>query len=119
MRKSGFTLIELLVVMLVIGILAVIAIPRFGDTRDRAYVSAMQADLSQVRTAQERYYQENGFVYAGDITDLTGASLFVGTDGVTVVINNADATTWDATATHASTGVECDYDAAAGTTDCS
>ncbi len=93
-------------------------LPRFGETRDRAFVSAMQSDLNQVRTAQEMYYQDNTFVYASDIADLTAANLFTGTVGVTVVINAGTATTWDATATHGSTAVACDYAAAVGTIIC-
>ncbi len=118
MNKKGFTLIELLIVVVIIGILAAIAIPRFGETRDRAFVSAMQSDLNQVRTAQEMFYQDNAFVYAADLADLTAANLFTGTVGVTVVINAGNGTTWDATATHGSTAVSCDYDAAVGTIVC-
>lgn len=118
MDKKGFTLIELLIVVVIISILAAIAIPRFGKARDRAFISAMQSDLNQARTAQEIFYQDNAFVYADDIADLTGAGLFTGTTGVTVTINAGDGTTWDATATHGSTAVECDYDAAIGTIDC-
>ena len=118
MNKKGFTLIELLIVVVIIGILAAIAIPRFGETRERAFISAMQSDLNQVRTAQEMWYQDNNFTYAGAIADLTGANLYSATDGVTVVINAADGTTWDATATHGSTAVSCDYDAAVGTIVC-
>ena len=84
MNKKGFTLIELLIVVVIIGILAAIAIPRFGETRDRAFVSAMQSDLNQVRTAQEMWFQDNGFAYSADITDLEGADLFSGSAGVTV-----------------------------------
>ena len=118
MNKKGFTLIELLIVVVIIGILAAIAIPRFGATRDRAFVSAMQSDLNQVRTAQEMYYQDNAFVYASAIGDLTAANLYTGTTGVTMVINAGNGTTWDASATHGSTAVACDYDAAVGTIIC-
>jgi type IV pilus assembly protein PilA len=118
MDKKGFTLIELLIVVVIIGILAAIAIPRFGETRDRAFISAMQSDLNQVRTAQEMFFQDNDFVYADDIADLTGAGLFTETTGVTVTINSGDADSWDATATHDNTDVECDYDEAVGTIDC-
>ena len=118
MNKKGFTLIELLIVVVIIGILAAIAIPRFGANRDRAFISAMQSDLNQVRTAQEMYYQDNSFVYADALSDLTGAGLYTGTTGVTMVINSGTATTWDASATHGSTAVDCDYDAAVGTIIC-
>ena len=118
MSKKGFTLIELLIVVVIIGILAAIAIPRFGETRDRAFISAMQSDLNQVRTAQEMFYEDNSFVYADALADLTDAGLYTGTTGVTMVINAGNATTWDASATHGSTSVACDYDAAIGTIIC-
>jgi type IV pilus assembly protein PilA len=117
MNKKGFTLIELLIVVVIIGILAAIAIPRFGETRDRAFVSAMQSDLNQARTAQEMYYQDNDFEYASSVADL--GDLFQGTDGVTVTIDEgADASGWSATATHSSTDVECTYDSDDGVIDC-
>ena len=93
-------------------------IPLVGETTGRAFVSAMRSDLSQVRTGQEIFFVDNDFVYATDIDELVRANLFSRTPGVTVVINRADDSTWDATATHASTDVECDYDAAAGTVEC-
>ena len=119
MDEKGFTLIELVIVVVIIGVLAAIAIPRFGDVTDRAFVAAMQSDLSQVRKAQEVHYQTNDLAYADDIADLIGANLFVASDGVTMVINAGNATNWDASATHSSTAVACDYDAAIGTIDCS
>jgi type IV pilus assembly protein PilA len=115
MNKKGFTLIELLIVVVIIGILAAIAIPRFGETRDRAFISAMQSDLNQVRTAQEMYFQDNDFEYAGDIADL--GALFTGSAGVTVELAGGGAT-YTAEATHAQTAVVCTYDEAVGTIDC-
>jgi hypothetical protein len=61
---------------------------------------------------------DNDFVYAEDISDLTQANLFSGTPGVRIEINHAEGKTWDATATHRSTSVACDYDAAKGGVDC-
>jgi len=117
MDRKGFTLIELMIVTTIVGILAAIAIPRFGTMSERAHISAMQSDLGNMLRAQELYYQANDFVYADDVADL--ASYFEATNGVTIVINAANGLTWDASATHASTPVSCAYDAAVGEIDCS
>src|SRR5665213_2968698 len=57
MKRSmkGFTLIELLIVVVIIGILAAIAIPKFAATKQRAYVAAVKTDLKNLATAEEGY----------------------------------------------------------------
>src|SRR6202162_3429896 len=59
MRSSnrGFTLIELLIVVVIIGILAAIAIPKFGSTKEKAYIASMKADLRNLVTAEESYFR--------------------------------------------------------------
>ena len=60
-RKSekGFTLIELLIVVAIIGILAAIAIPQFASYRQKAYNSASQSDLKNMKTGMEAYMADN------------------------------------------------------------
>ena len=56
---KGLTFVELMVVVALIGILTAIAIPQFTYYRQRAYNSAAQSDLKNVRTGFESYYAEN------------------------------------------------------------
>ena len=57
-NKKGFTLIELLIVVVIIGILAAIAIPKFANTKEKAYITAMKSDLRNLVTAEEAYFSE-------------------------------------------------------------
>ena len=57
-NKKGFTLIELLIVVVIIGILAAIAIPKFANTKEKAYLTAMKSDLRNLVTAEEAYFAE-------------------------------------------------------------
>jgi prepilin-type N-terminal cleavage/methylation domain-containing protein len=57
--QKGFTLIELLIVVVIIGILAAIAIPKFSATREKAYFAAMKSDLKNLASQQEIYYSDN------------------------------------------------------------
>lgn len=100
-NKKGFTLIELLIVVVIIGILAAIAIPKFAATREKAYVSAMKSDLRNLATEQEIYYSD-AFTY-GDVTDVG----FNESERVTVTVGTQTSTAWDATAAHAGTGITC------------
>ena len=54
----GFTLIELLIVVVIIGILATIAIPKFASTKEQAFLAAMKTDLRNLATAEESYMYE-------------------------------------------------------------
>ncbi|MEW6067190.1 MAG: prepilin-type N-terminal cleavage/methylation domain-containing protein [Nitrospirota bacterium] len=56
--KKGFTLVELLVVVAIIGILAAIAIPQFAAYRTKAYNSAAESDVRNVKTNMEAYYAD-------------------------------------------------------------
>jgi type IV pilus assembly protein PilA len=59
MNRKGFTLIELLIVVVIIGILAAIAIPKFANTKSKAYVTAMKSDLRNLVSAQESFFSDS------------------------------------------------------------
>jgi type IV pilus assembly protein PilA len=93
--RAGFTLIELLIVVVIIGILAAIAIPKFTDTKGKSYATSMKADLRNLASRQEDYFYNNE-VYSGGI----GALGFSASPGVVLTITQADASGWSATTTH-------------------
>ena len=97
-NNKGFTLIELLIVVVIIGILAAIAIPKFSATREKAYFAAMKSDLKNLASQQEIYYADK-YAYTSAATTLT----FVASEGVTVGIA-ATSSGWSATATHSALG---------------
>ena len=58
-NRKGFTLIELLIVVVIIGILAAIAIPKFAATKDKAKLASVKTDLRNIMTAEEAYFSDN------------------------------------------------------------
>jgi len=94
-HRRGFTLIELLIVVVIIGILAAIAIPKFQSTKGKANAAALKSDLRNLATAQEAYFYDNS-VYATDATMLP----YSRSPGVVLTITAATASGWSAVATH-------------------
>jgi len=94
---NGFTLIELLIVVVIIGILASIAIPKFASIREKSYVAAVTSDL-KVLAAQMEIYQSKSQIYPANVSLLTD---FTASEGVNVTINEATlGQGWAATGFH-------------------
>ncbi|MBA3670417.1 MAG: prepilin-type N-terminal cleavage/methylation domain-containing protein [Gemmatimonadaceae bacterium] len=94
-RRSGFTLIELLIVVVIIGILAAIAIPKFQATKGKANLAALRSDLRNLAVAQEAYFYEKT-KYAADTSALT----FRASPGVIISLDVPTTGSWIGTATH-------------------
>lgn len=94
--RKGFTLIELLIVVVIIGILAAIAIPKFANTKTKAYTAAMKSDLRNLVTAEEAFFSDSGKYVIYDTAQLK----FKPSTGVSTPTIVPGAGYWSATVTH-------------------
>ena len=101
MNRKGFTLIELLIVVVIIGILAAIAIPKFANTKEKAYLASMKSDLRNLVTAEEAYFADSvkyttnlGTAYA-TTSGVVGPTIALTADG------------WTANVSHTTTTKQC------------
>lgn len=58
--KKGFSLLELIFAIVVIGIIASFAIPKYLDTRDSAMASTIKRDIASATTSIQSYHLVNG-----------------------------------------------------------
>jgi len=110
--RRGFTLIELLIVVVIIGILAAIAIPKFANSKQKAYVAAMKSDLHALVVAEEAFYADSERYTAYLDTTVTGRKkrrtvtvsssglMFDPSTGVSVPMIDIGPGYWSATVTH-------------------
>jgi prepilin-type N-terminal cleavage/methylation domain-containing protein len=113
-NRKGFTLIELLIVVVIIGLLASIAIPKFSATKDKARMASVRSDIRNTMTAQEAYFADyNTFA---DLEDLQLNSNFLLSPGNTgTVLPDVSGYTATISNTTISTGIsECTVQAGAG-----
>ena len=97
--RNGFTLIELLIVVVIIGILAAIAIPKFAATKDKAKLASVRSDLRNIMTAQESYYIDHT-----TYTNALSSTVFQPSQGNSAAMVGS-AGSFTATATNASISV--------------
>ncbi len=93
--RKGFTLIELLIVVVIIGILAAIAIPKFANTKSKAYITAMKSDLRNLVTAEEAYFADSS-----NYTPTVSLLKYQNSTGVNAPAIVTGAGYWTATVTH-------------------
>jgi type II secretion system protein G len=96
--RSGFTLVEILAVVVIIGILAAILIPKFGNSKNKANFTAVKSDLKNLATMQEAFFYD----YQRYTTDLDSLKATI-SNGVILTVEEATATGWSAKAYHPDT----------------
>ena len=101
--RNGFTLIELLMVVVIIGLLAAIAIPKFSNTKEKAYIAAMKTDLRNLATAEEAFFYDSA-KYTVSFAQMNN---FSPTVGVAITVNEATPKGWSATAISVNTARQC------------
>ena len=90
--RRGFTLIELLIVVVIIGILAAIAVPKFQATKGKAYFAGMRSDLHNLTTAEEASFYDHS-AYSTSLDSVP----FKPSKGDSVTIVEATVSGWSAT----------------------
>lgn len=103
MKARGFTLIELLIVVVIIGLLAAIAIPKFVNTKQKAYIAQMKSDLRNLATAEEAFFYDS----ANYTASLPALNNFRASSGVTLNVLEATLMGWSAEALHGQTSRQC------------
>src|SRR5438093_5358151 len=112
MNGKGFTLIELLIVVVIIGILAAIAIPKFANTKEKAYLASMKSDLRNLVTAEEAYFADS-VKYSATIG--AGGVIFTQSTGNTLPAVALTADGWTANITNVNTTKTCSINSEANT----
>jgi prepilin-type N-terminal cleavage/methylation domain-containing protein len=114
--RRGFTLIELLIVVVVIGLLAALAVPKYRETKRVAYVAEMKQALRKTALDMELRFADRGSYSTCPPMAACAASLpdeEMG-EGLSVTVTQASATGWRARALHGSApGAECQAGAGA------
>lgn len=108
MNRKGFTLIELLIVVVIIGILAAIAIPKFANTKEKAYIASMKSDLRNLITAEEAYFADSvKYSATTNCVSTPGAVVFCQTTGNTTPAITLSADGWTGNITNTNTTKTC------------
>jgi len=72
-NEAGFTLIELVIVIVILGILASVAIPKYEDMREQARAATLKGQLGSIRSAVSIQYARNALNGGAAFPALTGS----------------------------------------------
>jgi len=80
-NERGFTVIELLLAVVIIGILATLVIPKFGDLRNRSMDAMAVSDVKQMMLVQDQFKLGAGFYADFTVADKVGSTVSVVVQG--------------------------------------
>src|SRR4030042_1712847 len=85
-NQKGFTLIEIIAVLVILGVLAAVAVPRYIDLAAQAKISAAQAEVAEVKSTLNlgyyRLFLQGGVAPATAGSVITAASLATGVNSI-------------------------------------
>ena len=102
-NEKGFTLIEIIAVLVILGILAAVAVPRYISMMDQSRISAAQSAIAEVKSQCSNYYASqmltgNGTTTVGAVLTSITATPYLGPDynvaaatfasGITITVNS-------------------------------
>ena len=88
--EGGFTLIELVIVIVILGILAAVAIPKYEDMREQARVATLRGQLGSIRSAIAIQYARNALNGSASFPVLNG-TIFADGNVPKEPVNNSNA----------------------------
>lgn len=91
--ESGFTLIELVIVIVILGILAAVAIPKYEDMREQARVATIKGQLGAIRSAVAIQYARNALNGIASFPSLDGTIFAEGRVPAEPVLNSSSVKT--------------------------
>ncbi len=103
-RKKGFTLVELVMVIVILGILAIVAIPKFFSLQDDAKSAAEKGVVGAIRSGISNYFAANKGVWPTTLDSASNAACSSTNICFGNVLNSGITSDWTKTSSTAYTG---------------